>query len=82
MKKEAAGSKETEGGGSASERIDARIKALDTVKMNKALNGEGVEEKPEMAQADGVAVAASTPARAMASSRADSLTQGVYVGPK
>jgi DAACS family dicarboxylate/amino acid:cation (Na+ or H+) symporter/aerobic C4-dicarboxylate transport protein len=72
----------TIGNGVGTMAIAKWVGALDTVKMNKALNGEGAEAKPEMAQADTVAVAASTPTSAMASSRAGALPQGVYVESK
>jgi DAACS family dicarboxylate/amino acid:cation (Na+ or H+) symporter/aerobic C4-dicarboxylate transport protein len=49
----------TIGNGVGTMAIAKWVGALDTVKMNKALNGEGAEEKPEMVQADVIAVPSS-----------------------
>jgi DAACS family dicarboxylate/amino acid:cation (Na+ or H+) symporter/aerobic C4-dicarboxylate transport protein len=49
----------TIGNGVGTMAIAKWVGALDTVKMNKALNGEGAEAKPEMAQADVIAVPSS-----------------------
>lgn len=49
----------TIGNGVGTMAIAKWVGALDTVKMNKALDGEGAEEKPERVQADVIAVPSS-----------------------
>jgi DAACS family dicarboxylate/amino acid:cation (Na+ or H+) symporter/aerobic C4-dicarboxylate transport protein len=52
----------TIGNGVGTMAIAKWVGALDTVKMHKALNGEVVEEKPEVAQVDVVFTASSVKA--------------------